>query len=360
MRIAGTDLSGYARDVDEVVFESVRRLALQRKAKPWMPLDVVEMPDNRHPELHFLTDEARKSNSLVGNTVLWWRFRHKTLPIEAAIVVSMTGNHAGQQSYTASVWMPLTSLDHAQYGRADRATSVDSIGDHRTFLNGDHLDKFREFKRDNADRWQHLGEALKGLRTNELRTFVATVLRNVRKLEDVESFEIPDLRNPAKMGWLTLELHDTNVTGSFLQSMADYLDGGPAVERAHNAYVELLAALRDLGVVLPPLDENQFMAAIAGPAEAVLNVELGRAHQEGGRDYEHQLSLHLVSGTFVVSCSAKTQNIDPDKVALEWERASAIAELTGKESELLAYARRYALHQQAELVETTIRKRSVA
>ena len=134
-------------------------------------------------------------------------------------------------------------------------------------------------------------------------------------------------------------LFETNVNAQLTAELADYLDGAPTVEKAARLYDEFRATLRKIGVVLGPLGENDLNRALLKGEDALtVAVNSHPSGDDGELDYAHELLVHLTSGTFVVNCG---KVVDRDSLAHKWEESLMVAQLSGQEDTLLAYAREY-------------------
>jgi hypothetical protein len=345
VRIAGTKISAYTKDLDDLVLSAVKQAAQGRGAEVWMRQ--IELgrdqlgwdPDVARAELHVLT-QPRVSQA---QTLLWWRFRHPSLPVTAILTVSLRAGYRAStgcpQTLQTSVVLPLTETRasiHPQHLVEDNPRFSQTTK--RVYKNNLQVN---EFIRDHKPNWDT--DLLGVERFNTERAAVKALLAKVRAIEEMAEIQIPDLRNPDEPGWLTLSLHETNMNPQFLADLVDYLDGGATVAQAAELYNEMVKVLAGAGVVLPPRSENDFQAALSGNGEAV-TVEVQPVIAENDTaDHHHSLTMHVPSGTFIVNCALHTQlTVTNEVIAEKWEEALTLASLTGREDELLAYARRYA------------------
>lgn len=342
VRVAGSNQSVFRKDLEELIVSTVRKTAQGRGTEVWMPLyeqgqrvaGVVNATTNgKPPTLHLGTSE--------DTTLIWFRFRHATLPIEAVLHIT-AGRLPGVPSWRpdervqARLGMPVNSdgMDSEVLGIEDeRFTALAGNLPHHSRLT------FVEFVRDNPVEWASI------LGTSAFRNereMVEMLLEKVRKADSLARIQVPDLREPSQPAWLDLELHDTNLTMRLIADLQDYLDGEPALAEAARLYNEFRAALRKAGVVLQESwTENDLNRALNGGDEEGFTVRVMEPVEKGGReDSDHSLFIHMPTGTFVVNCLLHTAN--RNEVADEWEKAHVIAELTGQEDALLAYAREFA------------------
>lgn len=191
------------------------------------------------------------------------------------------------------------------------------------------------------------------------RGVVEAILKAVRKIEALDTIQVLDLREPDKPAWLNLELIDSNVNSAFLSDLTEFLEGSPTVDEALRLYEELRECLRGIGLVLEGKGENDFLTGLLGNNPAGVTVKLTNAPHEQGDgevDHDHELRMHLPTGSFIVDCSARS-TVTPNEVADRWAEARAMAYLTGEEDTLVAYAREVARRDQDKRAKAIIRER---
>lgn len=335
-------MSAYAKDADALIQRAVRTIASQKRTAVWMGLHGSE--DTRDRVLGFKPDEQKAElflhNPAKKFTIAWWKFRHPTLPIEAVLhLKAYHVNHnvpADGQLIVGTLTAPRTN-EHQM-----SSTWVGSKTNMLTPLVAHEAGEEREFVRDNPAEW--LGEGILGdHRLGSETAMVRKLLELVRAADGLETIEIPDQRQTTEPGWLELELYETNVNSTFVSDLVDYLDGSSSVAEAARIYDELRNCMRGLGVYLSPLNENDFSKGLLGANDTFVTTTLGltsediTAEKQDGRDHNHTLRMHLLSGTFVVDCDIKDTN--KDEAVTRWEEALTIASLTGEEDVLVAFAR---------------------
>lgn len=343
VRLAGTTVSTYAKDIDDLLVKGVQELAKQKQTKVWMPLwqrsqaerqALGFTPSHQKAELHYVT--AGRSNE----TVAWWRFKHPTMPIEAVLVVSAGHRYRynsalHDQTVTGRVTLPFMGQTPGAHATVLTETET-SFHQHLCQISDyNEQTRFREFVRDHQPDWiGALGEE----RTGSPRQSVALLLRKVRQVDALPSITVPDLRDPEAPAWLELELFETNVNEKFIADMVDYLDGAPSVEQAAQLYTELIKTFQSIGMVIPEKHENDFLTALVSGEKDALRVHLGNADDVGHqKDHNHTLSVDLRTGTMIVNCAH--QQADRNTIAEKWDEQLMLAQMTGREEEFLAYAR---------------------
>lgn len=352
VRIPGTTLSAFSRDVDELIYQGVQALALKRNTKVWMPLDdqqrrMMEQNyfDSRVTKGHKASLHLLDSSRSRGATTVWWRFRHPTLPVEAMLVCDMQSGYSyrGQgasMTVQTVLLMQSTNPDHANQVTMVHATSSDLSdfwGSLRTAVG--HRLRFQELVRDSPPNW-YSDFQLNARTVNGERVGVRELLTDVERIDGFDEIDVPDLREPEAPAWLRLNLIDTNCSGEFVQSLKDYLDGESVLGEAVKHYNEMVRLLRSAGLVMPEQEEASFAAALAGGDPVQIEVESKPNEVGHGIDNEHSVVLHLPTGTMIVNCARRMAS--RDEIAHKWEEAVTMASLTGQEDALLAYARKFA------------------
>lgn len=361
VRVVGTDLTAYASSLDDLLTQAARHVAKAKGTDVWMPLH--RRADMEAQALGFDPAITKAQLHLIhspgvryGQTVCWWRFKHPKLPIEAVLVVRMEAGYSGQQAIVGRLVYPDTRP--YRHGPTPTLTADASEGFgtlESTMRDQESLMRFREFRRDNPTtnavpsdvlgEWSHDGE----------RVAAQMLLKRIRRADSIQEVDIPDLRED-KPDWLTLELIDTNVNQALIQDLVDYLDGTPNIDEALRTYKELQLIMRKLGVVMEDRTDNDFQAALLAGNKESLEVTLNRP-AEVGHDIDrfHSLSMHLPTGTFVVHCNHRNND---NEVAEKWEEALLIAQLSGNEDALLAYALKYAEDREKKRVRKIVKERS--
>lgn len=351
VRVAGTSLSTYASRVDELIGNSLDALAKERSTAVWGR--VVEHHSGTLGYDH-LNTKARlhltHNNEAGAKTIAWWSFRHPTMPIEAVLTVRLEAglnyaNPSGPRPQTVKGTLvhpgtlPQTWM-HPQVYRQENASftsAVQSLPLHER-------QPLVDFLRDNQPEWANVlgaeGHA-------QERPAATELLRRVQAVEDLDRICIPDLRDPTNPAWLELELQDSNVTGEFLSELAEYVASAPTVGEAAKLYTDLLRTMQDLGMVMAGRSENDFLAGLLTGDREALSVSLGPCagddEEEGPVDHHHTLTLHLPTGTLIVNCGLRHSN--HGDIAQKWDEVLTVAQLTGREDQLLGYAQQHVQRQ---------------
>lgn len=368
VRIAGTDVSAFSRDMDDLLRGAVDRVAAEKQTDVWMALgnsDTAiantagfEPNQTLNPQLYPL--HARNA----PETIVWWKFRHATMPIEAILFVrarQIHGWHGEHRIETALVTpntAPMTTMDAEP--RIDQngifQSLVIDLGPGQAQVTAS------EFIRDNPPTWNPV--TLVGTHSTPVeRSAVEILLEKVRRCDDLDSIQIPDLRDGDHPAWLELDLYETNLNSNLMTELTDYLNGSPTMEEALRIYEELRQCLRGIGIVLDDKSEVDFQRGLLGDDPEGVVAQLG-AYPVGltpqgtiGPDTDHVLRMHLPTGTFIVQCQHRTSN---DSVIDRWDEARAVASLTGEEDTLLAFARELARKDHEKEARKIIRARRKA
>lgn len=358
------ELKAYARDVDLLMAQGVEALAEKLGTQPWMRVATEQdyrqqlsfRPKEKKPELHLL--QPHRGARSDAETIVWWRFQHATLPIEAYLVVRL-GDH---QAYYSDDTKPrkqvlrvsLTAPDtRPKFFFETQLRMVTSRGDLNPMSDWAAQRDHEEWLVRNPSPLDHILQADVEL-SNE-RDGAARMLQAIGKIEELDAITIPDLRSEPEM--LVLELVDSNLTGSFLADVRDFVDGAPSIEEAIVHYRAMLTALRTAGMAFDdPISSNEFLSALVSGNKEILTLSL-RAEGDSGPDMDHALSLHLPTGTIVVRCGMRAKGTSADEIAHAWEESRTMASLTGHEDMLLAYARKYVEDAERSRAERIVEQR---
>lgn len=360
VRVVGTETSAYARDMDTMILAAVHATARAKQTYVWQPLH------ERAERMHNLADVdlkeqtsdlylLRPGNSAEekGETKLWWTFRHPEFPaIEAMLAVAAWSRH-GSHTVQVKVVFPDTRTVSLMETEPvlEEYENLANAWYYRLSDPEDH--EVRYWAINDPQEWS---QGLVGTTTWQTdRQVVQHLLRVVDKIDALAEITVPDLRDFEALEWMALEVDQSNYNGSFRQSLTDYLSGASAMERAVQAYDDLRDVLRSVGIAMGPLSENDFQRALLEGEESAVRVEIGPVTGEEGTRVDHTLHMHLSSGTFAVTCPAN--HASPDEVAVEWERVKTIAQLTGQEPALLAFAQEYGRTKDEKRARRVMRER---
>lgn len=348
VRIAGTTKSVYRREQDDLIISSLEAAAKARNTYVWLALDEQKMwleeaarhKRDERPVLYLLNDSP--------HTVAYWTFKHPSLPIEAILTVIAEPQAPKQHR----VQVTLALVDTRRSADTLRAycyreesplfsATQRRINESGRLIQGDLADQFTA----NEANWNQI---LGSHTFPNPRQMVEHLLKVVREADELASIEVPNLSNLAgsvlqKVSWLTLPFLDSNVNSQFVSDLTEYLRESPSVEKALRLYNELRAALKTLGIGLEERTTNNFQQALLAGDKEALTVDVTTLVDESRgfkRPPKHTLTMHIPSGTLIVNCSER--GVDHDQVARDWDEAVMIAEVTGQETALLAYAREYA------------------
>lgn len=361
VRVKGTTQSYYSGDIDKLIGTAVQEVAKAEGTTILADLTDSETrwnnvlgfnPATTPARLHLAHDTENSS----GQTVCWWKFRHPDMPYEVILAVDalrLTGWHEqGQHRLTARLVMPVVDHDGTFDSRLVECQSQRLEGVLEA-LNGTLHDTWYAWLRDNPQPWaKNLG--IKN--TTSPRGVITQLHHLVHEYEDLESITVPDFRDIENPSVMELEIYDTNVNPELLADLAEYLDGQPIVEKVIETYKLLIQQLGLLGVQVPEtLTENDFLSAGVSGDGGKLHIQVQNPLDETGKDSAHQVSIHLPTGTFMVTCTAT--RADRNEAAEKWEEVQMVAELTGNEPQLLAFARLYALDKDKNRIERIITSR---
>ena len=336
--------SRYAREIDSVIHKGLGREARERKARYWMPLDLNEAALHRAAGFKPAETAARFDPTLARTkSTAWWSFKHATLPIGALLVVEWHNPYGGISGHQVGARLVLQDQMSKNLNPSFFAVTDQEFREVRNTLDAADRPAFEGFVRDARPEWTEVLGADAGLME---RVAVAELLKKVRAAEELDEIQIPDLRGLDDMNfaWLDLRLEDTNVNGQFVADMNEYLSADAGIEKALELYADLISHLRSIGVVINDGPrENQLRQALITGDRGPLTVKIGPTVMDNSEkdvhDPLHQLSVHLPTGTFAVTC--KVSASDKNEIAQSWEESVLRAMVTGEKDTLLAYAEAY-------------------
>lgn len=351
IRVAGSDTSVYAKELDDLIYRSVTQFAENEGERVWMRVSsddpVKEIKQNFRsqgdaPTPHFI-QQPSASRYIGRSSSLSWTFRHDTLPIAAQLTVSASENprNGNRQTISVEVNYPSTNPYDADSRHwmnvegPDDFSFSDTGGDGSTAYH-DAKQKFYDSIRDYVPQWVN---DLLGTTTyaNE-REAAAALAKLCRTIEEYETITIPDLRDPAKLQWMEVGLYDTNYSSKFLQSIIDFVNGQPIAEELATLWGQMVEAFRRAGIVVDSLEESDFSAALQGETDRVVASTRSVYHDEG-QDEHHVVGFDVATGTITVTCS--NRDVRPESVAAEYEIARIRAEARGELDAFLAFEERY-------------------
>lgn len=301
-----------------------------------------------------------------GETICWWRFRHPETTQEAWVTVKVKGNTTNLL-HTRATNLHVATMDHDFSSSTDTqmsklgAQNLDLITDHTKWLRHGMSEEWAAWTRANPPSWP-LDTLTNRLQTASPRHAVRDLLDVVRAWDEVDRLQMPDLRRPGTPSYTEFLLAETNVNGRFIADLREYLDGTATVQLALEQMEAFYTTLRALGVDVrsDQHDDNNLAAAmLGGDDHLVVRVRNPLADDPLESDPLHNVSIHLPSGSILVTCQHKIQvQGNTDEIKQRWDEAKLLARLTGEEDELLAYARKYAAHQAERRIKNAMKTRS--
>lgn len=367
VRVMGTTTSVYQKDLDDLVYRSVRKAAMEMGTEIWMRVendDPVQELDDIMGSPQRITSPHFVNGSRSRISVVSWTFRHETLPIGARITVKMEKpwgsygyrNSNSTESVTVKVTFPSTHPDDGHSREWIEASKESEFTFSRHGGDAQQQQNFVDWMRENKPEWfDVLGKT--GYQ-NE-RAAAAGVARLVRDLESLDEVSIPDLRDPTEPSWLALKLHSTSYSREFAESLVDFINGQPVVEQIQEHWSAIVDLLRRAGIVVEELVESDFHAMLQGEKERV-NVttrNIAAPDEEGGKDNKHVVGFNLATGTITVACEHR--DAAPEAIATEYEIARIKAEAKGELDAFLGYQANILNSQHDDRFQRAVRQRTV-
>ena len=358
VRIAGTNISMFSKDAEELITKGLELAAAERGARVWGAIDskneardrVLGFDPDTTRARFFLNPEAAANNEA---TRAWWRFEHPTLPVHAYLVIESSrrsnGNHVRAKLSAKVVWQFMRPTTHENgtfhpYPMWDAATEPAFKAVYRKIsYPGDH--EWNEFVANHPN--ETIPEDLLCEFDNmDERVAIKRLLKKLREADAMDKLAIPDLRGMSNnesvehvFDWLELNFVDSNYNSQIAAEIVDYLESGSAAEEIGDALVQLRSAFRRLGLVLEDTRVDHVLAAVQAGDDAALAVTLGGILDEAGNPCAdgHSVSLHLPTGSLVVTCN-KTLALD---AAQKWDEGRILADITGTTEKFMGHAQEY-------------------
>lgn len=315
------------------------------------------------PMLHLLddNDNTRRREA----TTVWWRFSVQGFPQLPVYAFATLYTYSNQHTVTAGLVYPITfpeDLEDAQRPVMATWTGGDwAISTKRYFYDPLHVnirEKVQEVKANEGIEWGETTYA-------SAKQAVVAFTKACRAINEIDEVTIPDVRNQTGEDWFTCKSSAiTNYTGAFAETLANFLQTGPVLDRLKETVASLTRDLSLLGFVPKNrITETALIQLIDGDPSGLkvhLRVDDLRTLEDGrsvpDEDHHHELLLDLVHGAVILSCD---HNQDLDEVAQAWNVAKFQAELTGEADVLLEYARAYKLPRERERLEKIITSRTL-
>jgi hypothetical protein len=354
VRVIGTDISGYSRDVDSVIEQGVGRVAEEKGTQVWALIDESVMKGHSREaaqKVHLITDSQNSSSA----TCFWWKFRSPDLPVEAVVRVEARTGYQYRNDLCDQNIHAYIVFQRNVASSADNPTDTSVVIQDQNNWEIQYADYAeREAYRDSAP---EILSRVGRTSTKSEMTAIERLLELSRYFESLAEIQIPDGR--AQGGtYLTLHSDSTNLTAEAIDSMVAYLDDAPTMAAAAEYYEKMLRVLRNAGLAAPTKKANDFMSALNGGEGLIVDLPVKMVDEDGDicDDHSHTLRVNLATGTFTTTCS---NSIDLEHTPQAWQEAVTIASLTGQEDELLAFAREKTLRDQAGSAEKILASKSV-
>lgn len=322
------ETSVWLKDRDKVIEEAIEQVA-QREQTSIMTCTtaskahfaeegVLPVPRIRHD------DQNRLTLKLV------WIFRHPDAPLYARLTVTIQKQYYNQNPYEVT---PVLTFDEMS-ARARHASHTGEARDETWFVGGKERYWSDEEERKRAQLQQAaITPKLKKRRCRNERSALQAVRELMEIFDSQLHVQIPDVRTE-KVRWISYEFLRTNVDGEFVADLNTYLDSEATILQVYEAYQTLREGMRRLGVPFPARAEDDFARALSTPDDQALTIELTAESTMGERAGDHEVTLHLASGTITVACD---HTIDHKSVAAEWNLAHFEAEMRDELEAFLSF-----------------------
>lgn len=352
VRIAGTTISGWAKDILDVINAGVQS---QYGAKLWMQLGDASDPSmdrtfgvdmSKTSALHLLAKRDPNTQYRGESSDFVWKFvSAEGIPAYLVLTVS-TGwyeNVLGEHDSTlrVNIYYADTRVVSVKVQTEYNPAFV-VLNDEGKFTNT--LSKIWHINYDDRMEWEKYLDTqgseflLPAVTAQTAGDAMKALLHMVAKIDSLETIQIPDLRDPENVREM-LDLHfvSSTVPGTLASDIADYLDGLPKVSEALDYYDKLVTVLRQIGVVTVKQNATEIAKALSSLEGITIEIKPKAPMSPDGTypDHQHVVRFNLAAGLVQVDC----ENDFDVNAHQEWREAMTIASLTGQEDELLEYAR---------------------
>lgn len=336
------ETSVWAKDRDSVIQAAVEDVARREKS----PILTCTTQANARTgeEGQLPTPKIKEDEGKLANITLVWVFRHPTAPLYARVNVTTQKRYYRGGGYEVN---PTITFDEMS-PRSRHQRYVGEVGDQTWHVGGgDHYwsDTERE-KREQLNAAKITGKLERKAYSTEREAL--RQLRDLMELFDSQiSIDIPDVRTE-KVKWVPYKFLRSNVDGEFVSDLHAYLDSEENILQAHEAYESLREALRRLGVLVPQRTQEDFARALTTQRDEALIIELPVENAEGKPAKDHEVFLHLASGTISICCD---HQIDHEKTADEWKLARFEAEMRGELESFVGFHATKRTKQRQQIIE---------
>ena len=351
VRVKGRqETSVYMKERDTIIQEAVERVATRKRTDILTCLSRSEAIDHEQgdlPEAALDVDGDR-----VKPITCTWVYRHESLPVTARIQITLRHNYRRQYKVSSQ----LTFDEVSARSRHQPHTGRVSGGLWDIDMPGRYWDQRSEDLRSALDRSDLDKHFITHTCASE-REAIRTLRDQINVFEEREHVQVPDVRDPSNVRWLTLSFQSSNIEGQLLSDLADYLDSEPIVEQVAEKYAELRQLMRYLGLVLDERSPDDFQRAASLGGDDALRVKVSATNPDGTDDHAHSVLLHLATGTITVSCPSRSR-ISDEQLADSWKLARFEAEMRGELDALMGYYRSMIEDQDRHQVISVINQRS--
>lgn len=318
MRLKGKpETSVYRKDVATLIEGAIEEVAKQREASIMTCVTPKgELGSMEPARLTVDTSPIHRRETTLRSTKLKWRYEHESLPLRATVSVVL--RKSWRDSYEVESY-----LNFDQIGPASQHTPMAGTCSHRWSVDtssrtyGQHSRDVHEMLSDEYGTL--MTETLGDYQANSERDALTRMKKLIDTIDEWDHILIPNTHDHPS--WVRLEFIDSNIDGEFLASLGEYVNASPNIEKVAKLYKELSEAIRQLGIVMDPVSEDDFARAVAVDQDQILTVSL----KEAGSNPSHTVALHLPTGTLDVGCHTRNA-----REAEEWTVARFEAEMRGE------------------------------
>lgn len=352
VRITGTATSAGNKQVNDLIIAAVDELAKAKGTARLLRIFPTEIEQGSRAgncgvladtftnaaQLHINMDDSNHHN---GMTTLLWDFECTTLPIGATVFLTLQQRYNNSTVAVKIAWRSTNPADDQS------ENPVNAFWDGSNVYLGSiyrHSDDFRNFE----TKIETNGGLLPGVDlksasiVGQMRRTVSDFAVRAKQIDAFDEITLPDLSN-VNNPFLTFKRKGSNYSAVIHNEILALVQTGPLLERIEKSYLDLVSAMKSLGVVTTgnALGESDFAKAAAGDL-STLKVQVTPSEDSNARndgiDSMHSVTIDLATGSVIVNCAHQTS---VNEIAEAWDIAKFKADVVGETEILLAYAQAY-------------------
>lgn len=324
------ETSVFTKDRDTVIKKAIERIADRENASILACTRETRARNHAEATLSLPRVTVDDSTEKLKSIALTWVFKHPHAPLYARLSARLDRQYHRSAPY--EVEMTCTFDEISERSQHDPHTG--EVRD-RNWSVGSNNRYWSDIEREKREQLEAspLTALTKRVQCRSEREALQKLREHLEVLDRQLSIPIPDVRG-SEVRWITYNFLRTNLDGQFTADLNAYLDSEATVLEAYEAYQQLREALRRLGIKFPTRSEEDFARALTLQDSEALSIDVPVDDHDGKQRRDHEVVLHLASGTITVLCD---NDVDSRHVAEEWTLARFEAEMRGELEAFLAF-----------------------